>query len=195
MTWRKAHGNARRLGALVVVEGAPVDELPPGTPAEPTGPVARRPDGTVDADGARALGRLGGLRTAERKRFAAQLADQLGLADVGEHLQPYIGAAREFAEAHLCSLAATVGGGTVGPGPASAIQSAALALASSRWLYSLAAQTGDPKHATAAARLADQSRTALLTAHELAAREAQARPRASAADRVTAAIIGRRPTE
>lgn len=158
----------------MVVETCPADELPAGVPAA-TSPVDRREDGTLTPGGARELGRRGGIAAAERRRFAAQLADQLGMAEVGPALAPYTDAAREFATAHLADLAQSVGGGRVGPGPASMIQSAALALAASRYLYARGSVAGDAKLLGQAAQLADKSRTALLTAHELAAREAQAR--------------------
>jgi hypothetical protein len=57
------------------------------------------------------------------------------------------------------------------------VASAALALAWSRYFSDVAARTGDAELAVKAVRLGDSSRQALLTAHELCAREAQARPR------------------
>lgn len=176
MTLRKAHGAAADHGALVVVETSPADELPAGLPAAPSGPVERRPDGTLTPAGARALGRQGGAEAARRRRLAAELADTLGLgADIGEELERYVAHATEFAAAQIAQLAATVGGGFVGPGPSSIVQSSALALAASRYLYAQGTRTGDPKTFGFASRLADKSRMGLLTAHELCAREAQAR--------------------
>jgi hypothetical protein len=77
----------------------------------------------------------------------------------------------------MAQLAATVGGGEVGPGPASIVSSAALQLAASRWLADRGAESGAAGLLLSASRLADASRQNLLAAHELAAREAQARPR------------------
>jgi hypothetical protein len=57
------------------------------------------------------------------------------------------------------------------------VASAALALAWSRYFSDVAAATGDPDLATRAIRLGDSSRQMLLTAHELCAREAEARAR------------------
>ncbi len=170
MAIRKAHGRASETGALLVVETLPADEQPVGVPVD-TGPVGRRADGTFTPVGARVAGRLAGKVSADRRRFAARLADQLGLAEVGAELAPYIEAASEFAAAQIAHLAATVGGGHVGPGPASIVQSAALALAASRYLYAVGSRTGDPKLLGQAANLGDKSRTSLLTAHELCARE------------------------
>jgi hypothetical protein len=176
MALRKAHGAAAAGGALLVIEHAPPDELPAGTPAAPSSPVERRSDGTVTPEGARALGRQGGIGAAERRRYASQLADTLGMGEVGPGLVLYVDAAREFAEVHLHDLAQSVGGGRVGPGVASMVQSAALALAASRAMYAEGSRTGDHRLLGQAAQLADKSRTSLLTAHELAAREAAARP-------------------
>ncbi len=179
MALRSAHGDYRdSAGALLVVETAPPDELPVGVPA-PTGPVERRPDGTFTAGGARVAGRLAGRRSADRRRFAARLGDQLGMATVGPELEPYVEVASEFASAQIRHLAETVGGGSCGPGPSSLVQSAALALAASRYLYASGSQTGCPKVLGQAAILADKSRTSLLTAHELVAREAQGRAAAN----------------
>jgi hypothetical protein len=59
------------------------------------------------------------------------------------------------------------------------VASAALALAWSRYFSDVAAKNGDAELAVKAVKLGDSSRQALLTAHELCAREAQARPRAT----------------
>ncbi len=176
MSIRRAHGSAAAHGTIVVVETMPPDELPAGVPAAPARPVARRQDGTFTTAGARVAGRQGALAGHDRRKYAARLADQLGLAEVGTELAPYVDAASEFAAAQIQHLAATIGGGHVGPGPASIIQSAALALAASRYLYATGSSNGDPKLLGQAATIAEKSRTSLLTAHELCAREAQARP-------------------
>ncbi len=179
MTLRKAHGRAAELGRLLVVETSPVDELPEGVrgPDGPPEPAKRRQDGTLTVEGARALGKLGGKAKAQRCRFAAKLADHLGLAEGGDEMRPYVDAAAEWATAQLRWLAESVGGGEVGPGPASIVHSAALALAASRYAYQRGSETGDAGMLAQGARLADQSRASLLTAHELCAREAKARKR------------------
>ncbi len=65
-------------------------------------------------------------------------------------------------------------GGTLGAGPSAVLASAGLALAASRYVYALAAESGDPTMFKQAASLADHARTAELTAVALAEREAQA---------------------
>jgi hypothetical protein len=84
--------------------------------------------------------------------------------------------ASEWRDAHLTQLSATVGGGQVGPGPASLVSSAAIQLGASRYLADLGAREGNAKILLAASQLADASRQNVLAAHELAAKEAKARP-------------------
>lgn len=169
MAVRKAHGRAKNLGAVVVVETPGADELAAASTAAHAGPVERHPDGRLTAAGARMLGRRGAMATNRRKRLAAELADQLGLATIPESLKPYIAHAREFARAQLTRL--TDAFGEVGPGPSSMVQSAALALAASRAAYA----SGD---ASKGASLAEKSRQTLLTAHHVADLEAKAKPTA-----------------
>jgi len=171
---RAAHGAG--APALIRVETAPADELPEGIPGEArtTSPTDRGAGGRF-APG-NSLARQGGRSKAGK----AKLTARLGLADLAESADfaPYRKAAATFRRVQCSSLAATVGGGVCGPGPSSIVASAALALAWSRYLSDLAATTGDPELAGKAMKLGDTSRQALLTAHELCAREAQARPRA-----------------
>ena len=171
--WRKAHGKAAQHGALVAIETAPPDELPGGVleVARPA-PIAYR-----DAKGrfqkGNPLAAVGGKARGERH----QLARLLGFASLpdGHRFARYHRLAREWRAEHARELASTVGGGHLSPGVSSVIASAALSLAASRFLYDRATKCCDPKLFGQAARLADQSKQALLTAHELAAREARAR--------------------
>jgi len=110
------------------------------------------------------------LAKAEKVRKLA-LLETLGLQSLPDELAPYVVAAEEFATAEVERLARTVGGGICGAAPASLVQSAALQLAASRAAFA----AGD---ATQGSRLANDSRQNLLAAHELAAREAKARPQA-----------------
>ena len=170
MALRKAHG--RGASGLVRVETLPADEQPVGV-AEPTAPIERRSDGSVTAAGARELGRRGGLASARRRKLETELASCLGLADLdpSSDFAPYVQQAVDFAETQLARMAEVVGGGEVGPGPASMVQSAALALAASRMAYA----RGDVDAFAKAAILADRSKQALMAAHEMCAREAAAR--------------------
>jgi hypothetical protein len=95
----------------------------------------------------------------------------LGESFADPRFDPYARAARAFRRAHVDALARSVGGGHCGPGPSSIVASAALQLAGSRFAFEV---LGDM---ALGSRLADSSRQNLLAAHELCAREAQARPR------------------
>lgn len=173
---RTAHGNG--ASALVRVETAPADELPAGVPAEARHESPRdRGEAGRFAPG-NTLARQGGHARAGKTR----LADRLGLSSMpeGAAFKPYKAAAVSFRRAQCAELAKTVGGGMCGPGPSSIVASAALALAWSRYLSDVAASSGDPELALRAVRLADASRQSLLTAHELCAREAEARKKTAA---------------
>lgn len=166
---------AAKPGAMPVhVEVARANELPAGQPG-PARPKADRNGAGefVAGPGTAALAREAGKAAAESK----QLAALLGLwtpPDEHEHA-PYYRLAREWRDEHMRELAGTVGGGEVGPGPASVVSTAALELAASRFLFDTGAKSGDAKMLLDAARLADASRQNLLAAHELTAKEAAAR--------------------
>lgn len=171
MSLRRAHG--RGSPALVRVETLPADELPAGEPAhaDRSSRSAGEERGKFAPGNRRSV--LGGRARAGKSRLAARL----GLSTLPEDaaFAPYRRAAGAFRRSQCAHLASTVGGGVCGPGPSSIVASAALALAWSRYLSDLAAATGDPELAIRAVRLGDHSRQALLTAHELCAREASAR--------------------
>jgi hypothetical protein len=115
------------------VEVLPVDELPAGLPA-PTRPEAVRDDAVrfVPGAGTSELAR----KSAKAAHESRELAAVLGLWDVPEDhpYAPYARLGREWRDSHMAQLGATVGGGEVGPGPASVVSSAALQLAASRCL-------------------------------------------------------------
>lgn len=177
MALRTGHGNG--AGSLRV-EVLPADELPEGVPG-PARAVADRNGHGEFAPGAGTseIARRGGLAAAESR----QLARLLGLWQPpdGHAYAPYTRLAREWRDDHMRELAATVGGGRIGPGPASVISTAALQMAASRWLSDRGAETGDAKLLLEAAKLGDSSRQNLLAAHELAAREASSRPKPQSA--------------
>lgn len=169
---RSGHGAG---GSQPHVEN-PIKDLPAGVPA-PARPAAERDASgrTLPGPGTRELARRGG----KAKAMTVQLARLMGLAAVpeGHSYAPYAKLARELRDEHLRRLADTVGGGEVGPGPASIVSSAALQLAASRYLSDRGALEGDAKMLLDASKLADASRQGLLAAHSLAALEAQARPK------------------
>jgi hypothetical protein len=161
----------------VHVEVLRADELPAGIPARRSTTAIElaappKPRGQHrpfrDKHLAAEAGRKGAL-AAHAKARQLKALEGLGLrgATAGA-LAPYLADAEAFAVAECERLATCVGGGVCGSAPASIIQSAALALAGSRYLYSAG-------ELSAASRLAESSRQHLLAAHELCAREAKAR--------------------
>jgi hypothetical protein len=154
---------------------ARADELPAGTPA-PARPAPRRDQSgrLLPGPGTSALAAAAGRARGD----ARKLARLLGFAELPEDhgFARYHRLAREWRDEHMAELAATVGGGTVGPGPASIVATAALQLAASRFVYDQAIDHGGAaKLFSEASRLADASRQNLLAAHELTAKEAVAR--------------------
>lgn len=180
MALRTAHGTGRRGSPAPRVEVSPVDELPTFTPAnettaKPVEDPTQRLEGGRFAPGNQIAHKAKGVRKGE-----VRLAAKLGIAELAEteEFAPYKRSARVFRRAQVNALARDVGGGVCGIAASSFVSSAALQLAASRYLFDRAAITGDPADFASASRLADASRQNLLAAHELCAREAQARPRA-----------------
>lgn len=178
MALRAGHGKGK---GTPHVELCKVEDLPAGVPAPARLAPLRDAAGRLQAGpGTKALAARGGKAAHESRQLAALLS--LWDAPEGHPYAPYARLAREWRDAHITRLAETVGGGEVGPGPASIVSSAASALGASRWLADLGAQSGDAKMLLDASRLADASRQGLLAAHELCAKEAQARPRDPVSD-------------
>lgn len=167
MALRSGHG---RGAGVPRIEVLPVDELPAGLAVvKPYEQALPRPPYAAGSAEAREAGRRGG----KRKAGTTALASGIGLAKAFSDptFAPYRRAAEHFAKLHVRRLADSVGGGECGPAPSSIIWSAGLQLAASRWAFEAA---GDP---ALGSRLANDSRQNLLAAHELAAREGEARVR------------------
>jgi hypothetical protein len=177
VTLRNGHGDGAGQPRIEVL---PADELPAGVHAHraPEGVQERTARGTFTAGSATAQAAGG-----KAKAGSTRLARRLGLAvDLPETLfSPYRRAAADFRRAHVAHLAKTVGGGHVGPGPASIVATAALQLAVSRYIFDRAEHVTE-KELALASRLGNESRQGLLAAHELVAREAKSRPRDPMAD-------------
>lgn len=174
--FREPHGTARKRGrAGPRVEVAPPDEQPVGV-AAPARPAANRDSAGrfVAGHGTKALARKGGKAAGESK----QLARLLGLQDLDDDhpYAPYARLAREWRDAQMVELSATVGGGQISPGVASIISTAALQMAASRWASDQGATELDAKALLEFSKLGDASRQNILAAHQLAAIEAKSRP-------------------
>lgn len=177
VTYRAAHGTG--AAALARVETLPADEMPSPVPAPMASDASRAPRQgrgfRADDAATKEAARKGGLAKAGKSRLAASLGLQ-GLT-TSEAFVPYRRSAETFRR-HHCSELASMAGGVCGSGPSSMVASAALQLAASRYLFDLAGASGDPQLFVQAAQLADRSRQSLLTAYEMAVRQAQARPAA-----------------
>lgn len=180
------------------IEVAKASDLPVGTAAAPE-PVDRRPDGRIaSADTARLLGKRGGLASARKRADAAAWGATLGLGrlltlSADAHLAPFVEEGEKWLAAQCSAVARDVGGGELSPGVVSILRTAAWERLYSAWLFDAGTRMSfawDVNEArkpvmlprtellAVAMRLGDASRQNLLAAHELAAREAKARPRA-----------------
>lgn len=172
MAVRSAHGRARELGALRVVETLPVDELPDGAPD----PNAVQEPGR-DARGRFRAGdpatRKAASHAGQARRHRTQLAHTLGVTTDDPDWAQLLKQAEAFRRAQVRMLREAVGGGECGPAPAALVSLAALALAGAKRAYA----QGD---AAQGAKLAAEVRQHLLGAHELCAKEGAALEKARA---------------
>lgn len=158
----------------VHVETPRADELPPATPADAV---------QLDRD---ANGRFtAGNAVAKSKRLRPGLRGLTGAEQTSPAYEPFARWGRRYG-AHRRRELASAHGGELSAGVGAIVESAALAMASSRFLTHLAGQTGDADLFQRAARLAESARQHELAAWELASREAQARPKTTVLDQIEA---------
>lgn len=169
------------------------DELMKGVPAEAQEPSRDEQDAAGKLQkGARKIPSMGG----KAHRGRTQLSHKTGLSGILAlpAFKPYLAQAKAFARQHVATLARSVGGGQCGAGPASVVTTAALQLAASRFCFDQASTSGDADLFLKASKLGDASRNNLLSASDLCAAEAAARPRdPTAANREAAAMFSRKP--
>jgi hypothetical protein len=180
MALRKGHGNGAGVPRIEVL---PADELPDPLPAKPELP-ARRENGTLaDSASAKALGALGGLAKANKRK----LLQGMGLAHVAEDnvFHPYYKAAEAWLDATIAIYAAMCGG-ALGPGPSALLGNAAICLAMSRYLTDRAFETQEELHARQALRYFDAMKQQKLAAYELGVKEAKMRAELSESSAVDA---------
>jgi hypothetical protein len=185
------------------IEVPRADELAAGLAAPlpaPSGPVDRGRDGQVQpGSGARELGRRGGLARARRRAEARGYASSFGLGRLlsrvtdervapaladDKLVAPFIVEGEAWLAAQVEAVARDVGGGQLSPGVISILRTAAWQRTYSALLFDATTRRawawdgGQPRTELllVATRLGDSSRQNLLAAHELAAREAAARP-------------------
>jgi hypothetical protein len=199
MTVQKSHGRSYPLVC-------PADELPAGTPAparpaEPGSPAPERgQDGRlVPGAGTKALARKAALTRARKRQDAKAWGVSFGLGRMLEtltpdaYIAPFVTEGEEWLKAQCAAVARDVGGGELSPGVVSILRGASWSRLFSAFLFDCCSrqtfawdidEARTPKTLPrvelmlVAQRLADSSRQALLACHELASREAQARPEA-----------------
>lgn len=164
MALRNGHGYGAGTPRIEVL---PASELPPASPANAVRP-ERGPDGRF----------LPGNTTSRQRRVKVGSRGLSRVDQTSDEFRPFArwggryGAhrRRELAQAH---------GGQISAGVGAIIESAAQAMAASRYLQSVASQTNDAELFKQASQLASTARQHELAAWELASREAQGRPRAN----------------
>lgn len=171
----------------------------------PERPIARTLGGQfADRQAASEAGKRGAAKRRENRLIGAGFHFPKGLRVGGGALYEVRDSAKRFVEladravAEKClEIARDVGGGYCGVGPTACIKAWAHAHFNSLMLFELASgPLGSPRHEggteislklqtellTTAARLSSEARQALLTAHSLAASEAESRAKRSDAD-------------
>ena len=157
MTLRSGHGAGRGGPRIEVM---PPDELPPATLGAPV---------RVNRD---AAGRfVPGNTEGQNKRVKPGVRGALGLDKSDPRYRPFARWGARYGAYRRRELASTHGG-TLSAGVGAIIESAAMAMAASRFVQALAAQAGDAELFKQASALASTARQHELAAWELAAREA-----------------------
>lgn len=161
MSLRTGHGRGKGTPRVEVL---PPDELPPATPGVPV---------RSNRDGAGRF--VPGNTEGQNKRVKPGIRGALGLDKSDPRYRPFARWGARYGAYRRRELAAAHGG-TLSAGVGAIVESAALAMAASRFVQSLAAEAGDAELFKQASALASTARQHELAAWELAAREAQARP-------------------
>lgn len=167
MTLRSGHGQGSGTPRIEVL--AP-DELPSASPSFPV----RR---DRDASGRFVAGNTAG----QAKRLRPGLRGEVAPVRTEPRYRAFARWGRRYANQRRRELAA-LHGGTLSVGVGALLDSAAHALGASRFLQSLGAESCDVELFKQATALAVTARQHELAAWELAAREAQCRPRPSVQD-------------
>jgi len=162
MTLRTGHG---RGAGSPRIEVLPPDELPPASSAN-TGRRERGPDGKF----------LPGNTVARSRRLRPGPRGLVGVDQTSDEFRPFARWGARYG-AHRRRELASSHGGEISAGVGAIIESAAQAMAASRYLQTLASQKNDPELFKQASQLASTARQHELAAWELAARECQARPK------------------
>lgn len=169
MTLRTGHGAGAGQPRIEVL---PPDELPPATP-----PFAVQQQRLAN-------GRFAAQNTAgTAKRVRPGLRGSLPLDQTDPRYRAFARWGTRYG-AHRRRELAQSHGGYISAGAGTIIESAAQAMAASRYIHSLAAASGDPELFRAASVLASTARQHELAAWELAAREANSQPKEDPYERI-----------
>jgi len=174
MPVRKAHGNAKKTGQIMVVEAPKADELPAGVHETPQVEARgeRSPNGRWRKGCSTQQSRGGKAR-----KQTTVLSHKLGLDTLmaQETFRPHLAAAKAFHKRVCGDIARDCGGGECPPMAATMVMAAAMATAGAAYLFERATATGDPALFQQSATLNDKAKSALLAAWEISARVAKAR--------------------
>lgn len=157
MTLRTGHGNGAGVPRIEVL---PADELPAATPADAVRS-ERGPDGRF----------LPGNTIARQQRVKPGPRGLVGIDRTSNEFRPFARWGARYG-AHRRRELALAHGGQISAGVGAIVESAALAMAASRYLQTLASQTNNPDLFKQASQLASTARQHELAAWELASREA-----------------------
>lgn len=163
MALRNGHG---RGAGVPRIEVMPADELPPASLANAARP-ERGPDGRF----------LPGNTIARQQRVKLGSRGLSRIDTTSDEFRPFARFGARYG-AHRRQELASAHGGEISAGVGAIVESAAQAMAASRFLQSLAAEKNDPELFKQASQLASTARQHELAAWELAAREADARRKA-----------------
>lgn len=177
MTLRSGHGTGAGSPRIEVL---PPDELPSATPSLPVRP-------SRDAAGRFVRGNTEGVA----KRVKPGVRGSLGIDKADPRYKAFARWGARYG-AHRRRELALAHGGSISAGVGAIVESAAQAMAASRFVQSLAAESGDAELFKQAAALASTARQHELAAWELAAREAQARPKTNAIAQLRASAAERK---
>lgn len=161
MVLRQGHGKG---GGSPRIEVLPADELPSATPSLPV-----RPD--RDGSGRFVAGNAAGIA----KRVRPGVRGALGLDRADPRYRAFARWGARYG-AHRRRELTELHGGAISAGVGAIVELAAQAMAASRFVQALAAESCDTEQFKQAAALACIARQHELAAWELAAREAAARP-------------------
>jgi hypothetical protein len=178
---RKAHGTAAEHGATIVFETPPTDELRP-VPADAAAPIDRRGNGTFTPAGAAAAAR----RRAELAKLPDFAEGELEFVSLPD-FAPFDAARRELTTQEGSALATNTGG--LSRTVWTIVRGAGWITAFAEYWATEAAKTGDPEAAERASRFFARASIERVKAEDLAAREAESRPRSQTATQAALARI------